>query len=514
VTVKFWKRAPKPESAALALPADVVSLPPVHTPPAELIKPHIPFYLPIVSTIGLICIVMAQAWLLISRQPIIPLVLVLVGLVLLRPLLAFYGAHPALWPSSWVNRDDGQPFRLPRLRLRHFRQRFAQTTVVLLALMITAIALQVLTPAPAALPEQRARVEAPTIVPENSDIGPLYHAVETLFLTVSGFSVTNLRYLSILFALLTIPAVYAFARAIDSQVTGYYATGFAAVCGWMLALSRSLDVYSALALMSALYLTALYRAIRSGRRSSYAVAGLLLGVGWLVTPLFFYMSLIVPLAALFVWLDKRATRRDALTNAAIALLIASVIVLPFALTRGSLLPTMPSGTLSPPLSPLWTTLDALANSLLMFNLTSDPSPLHGLVNRPAFAPTMAALFLIGVFAWAWRLHGGKRWLDALLPCALLIALLPSAVNIAPPISYPNVYRAAAAFPIGLALVAISVSLLAKVWTARYTRLSRAVFAGVFIYLLIATATDAQHHYISDFIPAYQRAAPVYNELSP
>jgi hypothetical protein len=45
-------------------------------------------------------------------------------------------------------------------------------------------------------------------------------------------------------------------------------------------------------------------------------------------------------------------------------------------------------------NPQYVFTEAFFNSLLMFNLTSDPNPLHGIVNQPAFSPVLAAAFLV------------------------------------------------------------------------------------------------------------------------
>ncbi len=111
----------------------------------------------------------------------------------------------------------------------------------------------------------------------------------------------------------------------------------------------------------------------------------------------------------------------------IILILAMMVILPAALV-----PHPPQSYLKRiftlrGLSPSVTFLDGLSSSVLMFNLTSDPMPLHGIVNRPAFPPVMGAAFILGLLGWAAKTDGTRRWTTLWLIAALVIGLLPAAL---------------------------------------------------------------------------------------
>jgi hypothetical protein len=248
------------------------------------------------------------------------------------------------------------------------------------------------------------------------------------------------------FSVLLVPAVYWLGCQVDGRLVGILAAGGTALAEWTHILGQSGEAYSALAFASALYLAALYRALREPTRPAALLAGLLLGVGCLVAPVFIVLSLLVPIGAVLTWLD---TRQIAWRRWLAALMLAGVIVLPFALMPRAAPPTLASGY-----QPPYAFFDGLSSSLLLFNLTSDPNPLHGMVNRPVFPPLLAACFALGLLAWTARLNGARRSRDRLLPLALVISLLPSALPTDLPVSYPDLYRAGLALPVAVVIAGL------------------------------------------------------------
>jgi hypothetical protein len=248
------------------------------------------------------------------------------------------------------------------------------------------------------------------------------------------------------FSVLLVPAVYWLGCQVDGRLVGVLAAGGAALAEWSHLLGQSGEAYSALAFASALYLAALYRAVREPTRFAVLLAGLLLGVGCLVAPLFIAMGLLLPIGAALTWLD---TRQIAWRHWLAALMLAGVIALPFALMPRAAPPPLASGY-----QPPYAFFDGLSSSLLLFNLTSDPNPLHGMVNRPVFPPLLAACFACGLLGWAARLPSARRGRDGLLLLALVISLLPSALPTDLPVSYPDLYRAGLALPVAVVMAGL------------------------------------------------------------
>jgi hypothetical protein len=117
-----------------------------------------------------------------------------------------------------------------------------------------------------------------------------------------------------MFALTIVPAVYFFARVTAGRWTGLFAAGFAAVGLWTLALAKSGTVYPALAMCSAVYLGILFinpprlqdNSEEDVKRAKYVLAGIVLGIGWLIAPDFGYMALLLPIRSLVGFLGVLA----------------------------------------------------------------------------------------------------------------------------------------------------------------------------------------------------------------
>ncbi|MFN8372149.1 MAG: hypothetical protein U0694_04645 [Anaerolineae bacterium] len=243
------------------------------------------------------------------------------------------------------------------------------------------------------------------------------------------------------------------------------------------------------------------------------------GVHWLYRrpPLlrvlvFITTPLLLPLLFGYRWL--RTQRR--LPDSLLALLLTAVVVLPFVRIapdyRWLPIPNnSPDFQLLTGISPLYAVLDALAYALLSFNLTRDPSPLHGIINRPVFMPLLAALFLMGLLAWSWRVYRVRRWREGWLLAALLLALLPSALYLPLPLSYPDTWRTALALPIAVAIAAYGAGCIAH----SLQKLLGRIGIGLALLLLVASlwliALEGREHYNTVALSTYERAASLIDQ---
>ena len=322
---------------------------------------------------------------------------------------------------------------------------------------------------------------------------------------------TPLQPYSSMFAVLVVPVVYLFGRGVGGKWTGLFTAGLVAACGWTLALGKSGEVYSAAACIGALYLTALVYAWHSGKRSTYLLSGLLLGAGWLVTPQFGYLALLPPTMLILAALDSRKGLRIVVVNTLILLILAMMVILPAALAphppRLSQTDVYASG-----LSPSVTFLDGLSSSVLMFNLTSDPMPLHGIVNRPAFPPVMGAAFILGLLGWAAKTDGTRRWTTLWLIAALVIGLLPAALLIEPPTRYPDFQQAALALPVAVCIAGYGLTLVAELVIRHAGRMGVIAVGLTFAILVVLITADTRDHYTNVFLPAYEQAAQLFQSI--
>jgi hypothetical protein len=483
------------------------------------------------SSVGLACFITAHWLLLQSRHPIAPLTLYILGFVFVIPLLSFYESswsHPVqkrhIAYQSQIN--PRWSYLIAAAFFAAVGMLAAQTGTInpllvfswLMSVVLTANALlgnERLVSLPNLTPYAReivgilalmfvaafmlAQLPTPTSLNSN-DANLVYDSLNQLYI-----GLTSGQQLSNFLAVLLIPVVYLLGRIVGGALLGIFAAGFAAVSGWTLALGKLGGVYSLLALVSVLTLAALIHAERTRSRAGYIWLGILLGLGWAFSPQFIYMILLILLAALCVWLDERRDWKPIVINHALALLMLVVVALPFAAT-GSAQPVSPD--LTSGLDPLTDFADGLSSSLLIFNLTSDPSPFHGIVNRPAFSPVLAAAFVMGLLGLVWRASHSRRWVGAMLPIALIVCLLSSAVSPA----YPDLQRASVALPVALVIAASGLALLAHLFTLRWNKVGLAIVSTAYLLALTWTMIDTQTHYTRDFLPAYEQAARAYVNL--
>jgi len=515
---------------------------------------------------GFGCIAAAHALLLGSRMPFAPLLLFTAGALLIQPALAANGAAecaiaPPAEPDSarrplnralfWLGGGFFFALALILARLEltgglfAFAWAMSAFAAVLLALdgaplisqqtlaalrgwlanrpyeaplliVITGAALLLFatTPAPAAVvPEQvaawdavRATAAGRALVVNAADGGPLYHFALLLPVETQG-SLSRLQAQSALFAALSAPAVWLLVRQWAGAWTGLAAAALAAVAAPTLALAAAGTPHSALAFFSALYLAALTRAFHTNRRAHAVWAGLALGLGTLTAPPLAYGLALLPLAAVCRWRD---TGRFPLLPAGTALLVAAALIAPLA--------ALPSAPPPPPLppnvlpNPQLDPTEALGHALLLFNLTSDPNPLHGIVDRPIFSPLLAAALAVGALGLAWRLYLRRRWWDALPPLALVVLLIPAAQPLELPVRYPDLQRAAAALPAALGISAWGLALLARALRDAFGKWGALLAAALFVGGLALISFDTRQQHIAVFLPQHDRAARTYSEI--
>lgn len=498
---------------------------------------------------GFGCLAAAQALLLGSRLPLAPLLLFSAGALLLQPLLASVsaagGADGAPAPGAAAPR---RPFNravfwlggafflvlaviLARLGLTGGLLLFAWAMSAFAAVLIALDGAPLLAPgAPDALRRWlvASRREAPLLavistaallliatapapavsVPGlDADGGPLYHLLLSFPPAAQG-SLPRLQAQSALFAVLTVPAVWLLARLWAGAWTGLAAAALAAVAAPTLALATAGTPHSALAFFSALYLAALTRALRTQRRADAVCAGLALGLGTLVAPPLLAGGLLLPLAAACRWRD---TRRAPLLPLGAALLVAAALLAPLAALPAAP-PLAPAGPPDLIPNPQISLTEALGQALLLFNLTSDPNPLHGIVDRPIFSPLLAAALVTGALGLAWRLYLRRRWWDALPLIALVVLLLPASQPLTLPVRYPDLQRAAAALPVALGLSAWGLMLLARALRAAFGQWGALLAAALFVGALTLVSFDTRQQHSAVFLPQHARAAQAYADL--
>lgn len=483
------------------------------------------------------CLATAQAGMLIFKTPTTRLpegtnaILTTIAPLILFPLGAWL-ALPAVIRAADVVIVPQAPLQRPFTR---------NTLSAVLLLMGVALFMLLQTPTPITpLPDQAAFFEAAatgTIYTDDTH-GPLYALFFSSFSagdSAAGFRIAQT--LSAIFALLLIPCLYLLGQEAYDKRTGIVTAGFGATALWTLGIAKSASPYALLACIGALGLWLLLRAYRTHATQLYLAAALLIGTGISFTPLATYggLLLIVPLvlALLRVTPDEFAPlplfRRPVVTIPTVVLPAFGLLLLVAAIfsnSPGAPRPRFDVGAPFPEPPPYaervgysqpYAILDGAFQTLLALNLTSDPTPFTGAVNRPVVSPLVSAAFALGGFALIWRIAWARRGEDLIVLLAVMISVLPSALLIEPPIRTPHMGRAALALPVLLLIAAQGVGLIADLALALIKgdnehRQTRLPLASLFVILLVFAYTDAVDHYSNVAFPAYEEAANAYMQL--
>ncbi len=461
VLFRRWRSAPvEPPQPTPETPEDVPA-----AGQADVEKPEAaaaPSVLRITAALaGTGCLALAQMLLLGSREPLMPLILFILGGLLLQPIYIYYercwrqDTPAAAQISAMPEGGLMSVFTLARRAMREHRE----AIIGVLVLTLAAVLIQRFTPA-------------------------------SPFLTLPGS----------LFAVLLVPAVYLCGRQFGGVAAGIYAAGLAAVSGWALVLGQAGNLYAALAVISALMLLALEYARHRLYWTAYLWPGICAGVGTLILPNFIYSLLLLPLVAGLDWLDQRSGAHARLNAVVVAVLAGLVISLPVLVFGQSQILFLSARTAEALANPQLSWGEALPTTLLLLNLTSDPNPLHGIVHRPVLSPLEAALFLAGLVGIAWRIHSTRRWSEGWLPLALVILALPSAALLEMPVRYPDLQRAAGMLPAALVIAALGMAWLAQSMRWRGGKTGTLLFILILVIVFCLIFVDWQGHYRQVFLP--------------
>lgn len=315
-----------------------------------------------------------------------------------------------------------------------------------------------------------------------------------------GLNFTTLKLLSVVEGLIAILAMYWLGReAIGkdnlqlANLVGVLLAALVAVSYWHTALSRLGLRIILTTLVTALLLVFLARAMRHNQRGDYIKAGLVLGFGLYMYQAVRMLPVVVVLgiglALVFQarsWLD----RGRYVFNLTVLVVIAFVVFVPLfgyflnfpddfmRRTSGRLFgdeviqetneqgdivardPTLTERVVAfnKNLPQLQTNL---RNAVLMFNWKGDVAWINAAPNRPAMDIYAGALFVVGLAAWLVRLVRRRDTFDWLVPLALLVMLLPSALAIAYPVENPSHTRTSGALPEAYLIAALPLALMVQ-----------------------------------------------------
>lgn len=338
--------------------------------------------------------------------------------------------------------------------------------------------------------------------------------------TLPGIDINfmGLKLLAVIESVFTIPIFWWMGRAVigdrddNSRRLGNW-VGLAAallLAGgyWHAAVTRVALRIILTPLVVSLLLIFLSRAMRYNRRADFVLAGLVLGFGIYTYQAARILPIVVVIGvglALFFHLRSRHQRIQMIFNLAILVIISFIIFLPmfrfsverpqdfWRRTEGRLFgddiitETLPDGRLIERTASLSERVEAfsenfpkfagnMVRAVGMFNYRGDLAWFHNAPMYPAMDIMTGALLVVGAVGWLVLIVRTRDVVYVLIPIALLVMLLPSALSIAIIEENPSHTRASGAMPSAYLLAAFGLATLCYTLRRTTARMIGAIFA--------------------------------------
>ena len=362
-----------------------------------------------------------------------------------------------------------------------------------------------------------------------------------------GIDHTSLKLLTVLEGLLTLPVLWLLGREIIGErdrrlgnAVGLTLAALVAVSYWHLMLSLLALRIVLTPLITALLLIFLARGMRHNRRGDFILAGLTLGFGLYMYQAVRMLPVVVlvgvGLAMIYNLSDRHQLRRY-VVNLAALVLVSFVIFVPlfrFSVDYPDLFWMRSTGrilgdtrvnsgaaegaTVSEWVNAFGENATILAenvrDALLMFNWRGDVAWINGVSLRPAMDIVTGGLLIAGLAAWLALIL--RRWRDPvypLIPVALFIMLLPSALAIAMPLENPSASRTSGSLPMAYLLAAFPLGLIA--YRLRYAATRRLVglvlATGAVVAVSVGAYTLNFSLYYDDYRRVYENSSLPHSE---
>ncbi|MCA0453386.1 MAG: glycosyltransferase family 39 protein [Chloroflexi bacterium] len=365
-----------------------------------------------------------------------------------------------------------------------------------------------------------------------------------------GLNFFTLKFLTAIEGLICIPVLWWMGREIIGKdepvlgnLVGLLIAALVAVSYWHTMLSRLGLRIVLTVIVTALLIIFMSRGIRYNRRADFIFAGLVLGVGVYAYQAVRMLPVVVIagmlLAIVFALFRARRWEQISryLVNLGVLVLFSFVVFVPmlgfardypedfWRRTSGRLLgddliqATDENGQLITRNATIEERMGAfqqnfgilinnIRNALLMYNWKGDVAWITAVPNKPEFDILTGALLIVGVGAWGVRMVKRRDAADWLMPAALFIMLLPSALSIAYPIENPSATRTSGSLPeaylfaaLPLALVVMSLYRFAPNWKGKAA-------GGVLVGAVVLASGSANWNtYFVEFRDSYNNSSP-------
>lgn len=364
-----------------------------------------------------------------------------------------------------------------------------------------------------------------------------YWAFSVMRLFNTGITFYGLKLANALIGIVTICGIYLLGRELAGPDVGLLAAFFASVMQWAQSITRMGLRFPYVTIASTFALWALLRALRTGRRADYLVAGLIFGAGF-----HGYTAYRIMPAVCAVWLAIKLFTQPPRSRAAWGQLVLNLIAfggmvlivfLPLARYwhdqpdmfwyRSA---TRVQGEYDVTAQNVWQTLGHnTLRALGMFNVVGDTVWANTVPDKPALDEVSGAFFVLGLLAALYALlkpnqaegEQASKPRDLSLFMAIVagvILLFPSILSLAFPNENPSVVRTAGAIPIAAVLAGLGLYTAARSLRQVGGPRLGALLSGSLVALALITTTLANYQrYFVFYLHSYQLSAQNSSEIA-
>lgn len=358
-----------------------------------------------------------------------------------------------------------------------------------------------------------------------------YWAFTVMHVFNTGITFYGLKLANALIGLMTIYGIYLVGRELAGEDVGLLAAFVASVMQWTVSITRMGLRFPYATVAATFALWALLRALRTGRRADYLIAGLISGAGFYGYTPFRIMPLVVVVLVMLKLMVEPPRSRSAWSQLLFNLVVFTVIAVIVFVPLGRYWHDRPElfwyrsasrveGERGITAQNVWPTLGYnTLRALGMFNVVGDSVWANTVPNKPTLDQVGGAFFLLGVLAALYRVLGPKAagerrdWPLLMAICSGVVLLFPSILSLAFPNENPSVVRAAGAIPIVAVLAALGIYVTMRAVRELGGTRWEWLAAPLLALALAATTHLNYERYFVSYLESYQLSSQNSSEMA-
>jgi len=353
-----------------------------------------------------------------------------------------------------------------------------------------------------------------------------YWAFTVMRMFNTGITFYGLKLANALIGIITIYGIYLLGRELAGEDVGLLAAFLASVMQWAESITRMGLRFPYAAIATTFALWAFLRALRTGRRADYLIAGLIFGAGFYGYTPYRVMPIVVVALVLFKLLIERPRSWQAweqlVLNLTVFTWMATIVFVPLGRywhdspqmfwQRSATRIEGDYGITAHNIG--WTLANNTLRALGMFNVVGDTVWANTLPNKPTLDEVGGVFLVLGVMAALYRLFKQRDWPLLMAILSGVILLLPSILSLAFPGENPSVVRTAGAIPVVAVLVGLGLYVVTR--AAKELGKTRwGMWLAVPLLALVLTATTLINYrrYFVGYYHSYQLSSQNSSEMA-